>query len=97
NLKPTPKPEAKQPSPEPPRVIYEEKPPLIKIAPVKSPVRRISTPSSYDDDDNSEFEEDVVIEPAHLKHRTPTPPPRISLPPPRQRTPPELMHKPIGP
>ncbi|CAF1427377.1 unnamed protein product [Adineta steineri] len=97
NLKPKPKPEVKQPSPEPPRVIYEEKSPLIKIAPVKSPVRRLSTPSSYDDDDNSEFEEDVVIEPAHLKHRTPTPPPRISLPPPRQRTPPELMHKPIGP
>ena len=58
---------------------------------VKSPVHRLPTPESYDDD-TSEFEEDIVIEPAVYRkprspRRSPPPQPRISLPPPKPRSP----------
>ncbi|UJR09757.1 hypothetical protein I4U23_013984 [Adineta vaga] len=93
DLKPKskPKPAVKNRSPSPPLIKHEEKLPTSNLViRKKSPVRRLSTPQSYDED-TSEYEEDIIIEPAYTKPRSPSPlpppPPRITVPPPKPRTP----------
>ncbi|CAF0930933.1 unnamed protein product [Adineta ricciae] len=86
-----PKIEVKPKSPSPPPIKREETPPITQPVRVKSPVHRLPTPESYDDD-TSEFEEDIVIEPAIYRkprspRRSPPPQPRIILPPPKPRSP----------